>query len=58
MINRQLKLVKNNKTKKKGNARVVGFVPLQHEISPQPNVRLPKQLNHTATGDLKKAGEA
>ena len=31
---------KNNENKKKVVAREVGFVPLQHKISPQPNVRL------------------
>ena len=30
----QLDLVKNNKNKKKVVARVVGFMPLQHKLSP------------------------
>ena len=33
-------LSKHNKTKKKVVAKVFSFIPLQHKISPQPNVQL------------------
>ena len=35
----ETELGKNNKNKKKVDARVVGFVPLQHKMSPQQNIQ-------------------